>query len=96
MVRELHPLVVRGREQGANVATILTVSSHSSPGRKRSPGLLSILTAAGRDWWPRSPWGVSMCPQQEGAWPRPAAARQGATRCPEGPERFESASSVPD
>lgn len=40
MVRELHTLVVRGREQGANVATILTVSSQSSPGRKRSPGLL--------------------------------------------------------
>lgn len=59
------------------MATILTVGSHSRPGRKRSPRLLSILAAAWRGSWPRFPWGVSMRPQQEGA-----------TRCPEGPELF--------
>lgn len=95
MVRELHPLVLRGREQGANVATILTVSSHSSPGHKRSPGLLH--PHCGRERLvAKVPLGRVHVSPEEGAWPRPAVARQGATRCPEGPERFESASSVPD
>ena len=82
--RSCIPQVVQGLEQGAHVATILTIHTPDQ-NTNGSPGLLSILAAAWRDGvrGAKVPLGQSHgLPTRKEAWPGPNSCLEGSQALP--------------